>query len=299
MNSLLYSTLECFYQDSECYSIVINYIKTIYFQTMEYPLWFDIKPLVYDPILTSYLPNTTINTIVKELLIEKWNPSILYDKYYQICAPIRCIYTETARSRTTIGVITVFISMLGGLTISLRLLVPLLVKCVFYVMEKIRRRSQGNSIPIRNTQTNGLNRLKMISKKIIMKLIDLNIFHLNDFQSTMNRMQAKELGRWATRLFICLYTIGIVVLVLYTIIHPRIVTKTFPKPSFTSYLQLKQKYDNRLECFCSSIAFNYDKFVHLKPVFHPVKTNYQFCFVSCRFENKSHFLDLFEFNCYR
>lgn len=121
------------------------------------------------------------------------------------------------------------------------------------------------------------NRFNTIIKKLLTKSINLNIFRLHDFPSDMDRIKAKQLGRWSTRLFICLYIIGIIILALYTIVQPRIVTKTFSKSSYNTYLQLKQQYNNRLECTCSSISSNYAKFVRIEPIFHPVK-GYKFLF---------------------
>ena len=84
-------------------------------------------------------------------------------------------------------------------------------------------------------------------------------------------MAAKRYGRLATRLYLILFLSGLIILICYTIIEPRITTTTFDEPSFDYYNNLKAKYDDQLTCSCSVIASTHTKFVEIKSVLHSVR----------------------------
>ncbi|CAF1035768.1 unnamed protein product [Adineta steineri] len=83
-------------------------------------------------------------------------------------------------------------------------------------------------------------------------------------------MTAKRLGQMATRIYIVLFTVGIIILVLYTIVQPQPLIKTFDKPSFNLYNQLSQKHGDKLKCPCASIVSTYERYVSIEPVFHEI-----------------------------
>jgi hypothetical protein len=119
-------------------------------------------------------------------------------------------------------------------------------------------------------------RLKMITRNLATRLynaaVNLNIFPLRDFGNNLDRTTAKRLSQYATRLYIILFIVSAVVLTLYTIFEPRATTKTFDKPSFDVYKQLRKDYGDKLECPCSLFASTYNQSVKIKPVFHEVRT---------------------------
>ncbi|CAF1494463.1 unnamed protein product [Adineta steineri] len=108
--------------------------------------------------------------------------------------------------------------------------------------------------------------IKLLSKT----LLELNIFQPSDFGSSVDRLTAKQYGRWATRLCILLFLSSLIILIFYTIIRPHSVTKTFDQPLFNSYERLQQIYKNELKCSCSQIASTYNKFVEIIPKLHPI-----------------------------
>ncbi|CAF1506657.1 unnamed protein product, partial [Adineta steineri] len=91
--------------------------------------------------------------------------------------------------------------------------------------------------------------------------------------SGMDRITAKHLGRWATRLYIALFISGLIILTIYSAVQPQVVTKTFNSPSFSIYNDSKQKYGDELKCPCSVIASPYDQFIEIEPIFHEVCSN--------------------------
>ncbi len=141
-DSLMLSTLECYYSNSECLSKVMNHSKPIYLDNVEYPSWFYPRPLVYNSTLSQFPPKTLISTIVKNLMIEQWNSSLWYDRFYNSCAPSHCIYSERIRTKTLVDVMIALVSLIGGLILSQRLITPGLVKLFFYLFTKTNKREE-------------------------------------------------------------------------------------------------------------------------------------------------------------
>jgi hypothetical protein len=94
---------------------------------------------------------------------------------------------------------------------------------------------------------------------------------VRDFGSSVDRMTAKRLGQWATRLYMVLFVVGLVILGIYNAARPTTKTADFDVSSLSSYERLFQKYGNELKCTCSSIASKYDRFVKIEAVFHEVR----------------------------
>ncbi|CAF1473897.1 unnamed protein product [Adineta ricciae] len=110
------------------------------------------------------------------------------------------------------------------------------------------------------------NMIKLLSKT----LLELNIFSSRDFGSNVDRLTAKYHGQWVTRLYILLFLSSFIILIFYTIIRPHNITETFHQPSFDFYEELKHNYGNQLKYSCSQIASQYNKFVNITPIFHPI-----------------------------
>ena len=95
----------------------------------------------------------------------------------------------------------------------------------------------------------------------------------------MDQITAKRYGQWTTRLYIILLVSSLGIVATYTIIDPQSLTKTFDKPVFDVYKQLKHKYGDQLQCSCLMTASTYNQYVQIQPVFHQVK-NRHFNFIS-------------------
>jgi hypothetical protein len=83
-------------------------------------------------LLDSMLPSrfsvdTPLTTIVDVMMVEHWNLSTNYSKFYHICQPAYCSFTYEERSNI-VYVITTVIGFFGGLNIILRLISFFLVK---------------------------------------------------------------------------------------------------------------------------------------------------------------------------
>jgi hypothetical protein len=76
-----------------------------------------------------FFPNSTLQVIVDELMVEEWNRSRMYDRYYNACQPIECTYTHQTKN-SIVYIVTTLIGLLGGLITVLKLIVPRAVMLV-------------------------------------------------------------------------------------------------------------------------------------------------------------------------
>lgn len=124
--AILASTLECFY-DAGCIELLLS----VYPNTSSVVA----KPLVMSNTST-FLPNTTIETLVNELFAEKIDARVTYAAYYAKCAPLSCSFTVSQRLDVHY-IITTIISLFGGLSAAFYFLAPYLVKFRLTVLRKL------------------------------------------------------------------------------------------------------------------------------------------------------------------
>ncbi|CAF1369911.1 unnamed protein product, partial [Didymodactylos carnosus] len=133
---LLQSTLECFYQQ-QCFGQMHLY----------YPA-FPNTSVLNSSIESKYQSNTTIGDIVYQLMVEQWNPNVSYDQYYHQCQPKQCTYTYVQRF-VLIYVITTIISILGGVTKVLQIIVPRGIKLLRkYILPYAKNRKFNAIVPV-------------------------------------------------------------------------------------------------------------------------------------------------------
>ncbi len=121
--SLLLSNLICFYSNnSECLSSLISNASTSY----SIPVNVSAEPL-NSSLITRFSQTDPISTIVYKLMVEQWSPNISYRNYFDICAPKQCNYRQIQPPRI-IDIITILISLYGGLSFVLRLIMPQVMK---------------------------------------------------------------------------------------------------------------------------------------------------------------------------
>ncbi|CAF2648385.1 unnamed protein product [Rotaria sp. Silwood2] len=113
IESLLQSTLECLYNIT-----CINKIKRNDSTS-------DMIFRALDSTLSS--PSVTVQSLVNALMTDQWETNITYEDYYKTCAPLSCTYSLIMRF-DSIYVFTTIMDLSGGLTVVLKLFVPLVVK---------------------------------------------------------------------------------------------------------------------------------------------------------------------------
>jgi hypothetical protein len=129
LEGFLSSTLECYF-DSSCLQLLVP------------------NSTIFTPLNSSqssrFFPNTTLEDIINELLVEQWVFNSSSQAYFHECAPLTCGYSYTYRN-TFLTIITTIIGILGGINTALRLITPWLVRYLFKLKQKWIRPSVKSS----------------------------------------------------------------------------------------------------------------------------------------------------------
>lgn len=135
VESLLPSTLECFYGNQPCLAMMANITNQTFFNTL--------TPL--NATLTSRFPiNTTINDLLVELFVESWSSTLFYSSYFEQCRPTYCSHTVLTQ-KSTLEIVTTVTGLIGGLSVAFRLLAPRIISIGVTILRK-RRPGQGNTV---------------------------------------------------------------------------------------------------------------------------------------------------------
>ncbi|UJR18198.1 hypothetical protein I4U23_005099 [Adineta vaga] len=125
IEALLQSDLRCFY-DQTC----LDRLRTYFFS----PSPINFTALDESSLIHSFV-NSTIQELLNHLIVEEWNKSIMYDKYFEDCKPKECIYTHVTRN-SVIYIVTTLFGLIGGLITVLKLIIPRVVRFVAYCIRK-------------------------------------------------------------------------------------------------------------------------------------------------------------------
>ena len=114
MESALSSTLECYYNPS-CINLLVP------------------NGSIFVPLNSSHFSHfpqdATVDTLFNYLMVEEWLSSVSPQGYYAQCAPVSCTYSFRDRNNIIV-VFTILIALFGGLNVSLRIVVPLIIRIV-------------------------------------------------------------------------------------------------------------------------------------------------------------------------
>ena len=129
IEALLQSSLRCFHNQS-CINGLEVYL---------YPPAGTTLTALNSSMQSRYSVSSTIESMINNLMIEEWNATIRYTKYYDACRPDKCSYRSDGRN-DLIYIIIILIVIVGGLTTVLKFVVPWLVKLI----RKRRRAPRAN-----------------------------------------------------------------------------------------------------------------------------------------------------------
>ena len=138
IDGLRMSTLKCFYSRS-CIDLILSHLPYFPESNRSSPINFVPPGLIATPLnrsIPSRFPiHGAVSELIDELFIETWSNSAVYENYFAACAPITCQY-QYFRRENFLHVTTSVLSLYGGLTIGLRLIVWHAARSI----EKIKRR---------------------------------------------------------------------------------------------------------------------------------------------------------------
>lgn len=129
IQTILASTLECFYHQSCLDQIITAYRKPINISVLD------------RSSSSLYSSTTSIEVLIKRLFIEKIEKDILYDQYYLQCAPTQCTYSYSRRFDIAY-VVTTLLALFGGLTAALRLMTPFIIDLILFIKHRRRTRNE-------------------------------------------------------------------------------------------------------------------------------------------------------------
>ncbi|CAF1036853.1 unnamed protein product [Rotaria sp. Silwood1] len=272
IDSLLLSTLECFYEQ-ECVKLLIaNYDFDIV--GLVRPLnsrAIQIQPLRNEN--SRFYSNTTINEIFSQLFVEDWINSSNFTSYYTRCAPSKCTYT--IRKRFNISyMLAIMLGFYGGLSTILEIILPPLVKSYLQQWSKRKKKIRLDN-PTNLTIDTTINTPYSSSKethhgfrKMSQRLLSLNLF-VSEPPSIEKRFQNQEIT--ATRIYIFLFILCLITALIYSgpfSEETKSIKITFPTMDIVD--NLDKKNISRLSCPCSEVAVPYWKFLSIKPAYHSI-----------------------------
>jgi hypothetical protein len=132
VSSTLQSSIDCFFNQT-CLNIVQHEVVNSR----------SINISILNPNSTRFGPDSLLGVIVDNLMVETWNEEMNYEQYFQQCAPDQCTYTYTA-SQNLLYIITTIFGLFGGLSVALKIAVPLIVR---WIRSRIRKRRQRIALP--------------------------------------------------------------------------------------------------------------------------------------------------------
>ena len=245
--ALLQSDLRCFYNQT-CFQEVLYYSK----------INISINITVMNTFTSSrFLVTATVEEMLDELMVDEWQWSAAYDRYFDECQPIYCSYTQTSRN-DAIYIVTTTISLIGGLVTVLRLTVPRIVH--FVQTRHSRRRFLHPNTAEHESRIRRIWRGRM-------EIYRFNLFASNPPTTDVVFLRHQLLS---TRVFVSLCVTSLIALLIYISILPVIKTTTINAPTVGQYIQLYERHSQTLSCPCSHITTNYKDLFNISYTFHPV-----------------------------
>lgn len=128
IEATLQSTLECLYNKT-CLDMITSHVTSSH----------AINWMPLTSMRSQYSVNTTIQIMLDQLMVEKWNWSINYNSYYAQCQPYECMYTYESKN-DAIYIVTTVLGLVGGLTTALSFSISKIALPIFkYIQSKKRR----------------------------------------------------------------------------------------------------------------------------------------------------------------
>jgi hypothetical protein len=127
VETLLRSTFECLYNET-CINLLVYYATTV---AIAYPLAINVSAMNL-ALPSRFQSNAMIEDIVDALFVEQWHINVSYSAFYNQCAPTYCSYTFENHN-SYLNIASTLLGLYGGLIVSLRFLVPYLIKLAFKI----------------------------------------------------------------------------------------------------------------------------------------------------------------------
>ncbi|CAF4609628.1 unnamed protein product, partial [Rotaria sp. Silwood2] len=211
-------------------------------------------------ILNHFTPRSTIDEMINEVFVDRWNYSASYHDFYQRCRPDSCSYKLSKHNSIWLIVTAVF-SLIGGLMKILQIAIPHTVRIVFSLYSRFERWWHRQPPPI-------IPRSKLSFQIRVNQFRQLNLFASED--STKDDEHEIRSQILSTRIFIIVLVLTLIILTIYSARVEITKTVTNFSPSLYKYSQLYANHYQTLICTCTNIAIRHKKYIILQPNFHPI-----------------------------
>lgn len=144
-------------------------------------------------ILESENRNITVNDHISNLFVDEWSHEMNYSSYFDECFPLSCSYRIRDRKSLSYA-ITIFISLYGGLIVTLRFVSWLFIRILFQI-RKYTNRERTTNRQIESVKSYSIKLMKWVQK--------VNLFKHPDRRSENELYQQKLITRIYFVLFFC------------------------------------------------------------------------------------------------
>ncbi|CAF3573537.1 unnamed protein product [Rotaria socialis] len=254
-DSVLESSLICWY-DSNCLDEVLTKLML---NVTNITVLDDTWP-------SRFFSNSSIKTLLDNMMIEEWQAWINYTAFYEICHPAYCTFTYDDR-HNTLYLITTMIGTFGGLDIVLGFVCLIVVRFLFRCSSK--RPTANTSLP-NNQEAPNQHDGHCVVLDNVWHSVRCEIKTYNLFKSGSNETQIIRHERYSTRVYLFLLSIGIFIIIISTISSKELVYQTIEKPTLETYNQLMQSCTPTLQCPCSGISISYSQSMRVNTVLRQV-----------------------------
>ena len=242
LDTALKSSLTCWF-NQECFA---NFYE---FMSAFNPYLSTNVTILNGNVSSRFLPDSTVELMVNELMVEYYHISVNFSKYYGTCHPRSCIYTYKERS-SRIYIATTIFALIGGLNVVLRLISPLLIKPFHR-----RQRSMHGMPPSVGDRW-------VAWKKA---LPGLNLFATGSTDMVTLRQE-----RMSTRIYLLLLLSSIIVIIIYTVAPTNMINQRIDSPPSSAYQALLARHGSSLHCPCTQISLPYRDLLVSNATYHQV-----------------------------
>ncbi|CAF1483640.1 unnamed protein product [Adineta ricciae] len=284
VDSLLFSSLQCLYNAS-CIQMLIQWKSFGTANSTIDPRVINVIPLDIS-VNSRFALDVTVNNIASQLFIEEWINATNYSSYYQQCAPQKCTYTYMQRFNHAY-VIARVLGIIGGLSVALRILTPLVVKVIRRTHHFCRTcRDTEDDVTVERSMRR---KLSAVAVQLQYSVRKMNFYqerlkhHPSQELSAVDQMRLNHRLQIASRVYVISFVITFVNLTAFTAFTPQTHVTEVSSPTQSIFDSLREQYSLSLTCPCSQVSIPNSEFLFIQPTaYHQVCSSY---FVSSDFIN--------------
>lgn len=165
--SILGSDLRCFFNQT-CFNTILSMYNVDLPDRLPLPSDTLAITVLNSSVQSRFTPTTTLNYILNQLAIEEWQTTFHFENFFNACIPITCSYRRSVRMEI-LYVVSVVVSIVGGLVTILRLVVPYAVWFIYHVVKLVRSKRSNRPVRMINIINGIVSSLLSLEKHLTLK----------------------------------------------------------------------------------------------------------------------------------